>query len=71
MKGFVSGCREIGNERNIQVFAEKAVTYIEGSTGYFTDNFGLEGMDSFHIGGFFDNLKIIFSIPFTSILILL
>jgi hypothetical protein len=29
-----------------------AVTYIEGSTGYFTDYFGLEGLNSFKIGGF-------------------
>jgi hypothetical protein len=26
-------------------------THTEGSTGYFTDNFGLEGLDSFNIGG--------------------
>jgi hypothetical protein len=30
---------------------EKAVSYIEGSTAYFKDNFGLEGLDSFNIGG--------------------
>jgi hypothetical protein len=52
MKGLVSGCGEIGNERNIQVFVEWAVTYIEGSIGYFTDTFGLEGLYSFNIGGF-------------------
>jgi hypothetical protein len=37
MKGLVTGYGEIENERNSQVFMEKAVTYIEGSTGYFTD----------------------------------
>jgi hypothetical protein len=52
MNGLGTGCGGIGNERNIQVFTNKAVTYIEGSTGYFTDNFGLEEWDSFNIGGF-------------------
>jgi hypothetical protein len=55
MKGIVTGCGEIGNERKIQV-------YIEGSIGYFTDNFGLERLDSFNIGGLSLELKFCFHI---------
>jgi hypothetical protein len=52
MKGLVTGCSEIGNERNIQVCMELAVTHVEGSSGYFTDTFELERLNYFNIGGF-------------------
>jgi hypothetical protein len=45
MKGLVSGCGVIRNERNIQVFVEKAVTYIEERQAIYR-------LDSFNIGGF-------------------
>jgi hypothetical protein len=32
-------------------FLWSTYTYIEGSTGYFMDNFRLEGLDFFNIGG--------------------